>query len=182
MADDAPPPPAAGSPFSGLGAGIAAAARLTEGAPLRRLPDWEARLSRWINQAQNRRWDPGRWDCCMSWCDAVREMTGVDPGARVRGRYTTMEGAAATVIRLYYDAGIRSFEAAVAAEMVHHGLVGWDRPAQARRGDVVCFDQPPPHGVTWGIVDLTGERFAAAGRDGLMWGAVAKCRRAWAVG
>lgn len=117
----------------------------------------------------------------MSWCDAVREMTGVDPGGRVRGRYTTMDGAALTVIRLHYDAGVRTFEDAVAAEAVHHGLVG-TTPGLARRGDVVCFDQPPPHGVTWGIVDLNGERFVAAGRQGLMWGPVAKCRRAWAVG
>ena len=180
MADDAPQAP--GLSLAGIGAGIAAAPRLTEGAPLRRFPDWEHRLARWINQAQRRRWQPGAWDCCMAPCEAVREMTGVDPGARVRGRYTDMPGAAYTVIRLHYDAGIRAFEAAVAAEWTHHGLIGWERVAQARRGDVVCFDQPPPHGVTWGIVDLTGERFVAAGRDGLMWGPVAKCRRAWAVG
>lgn len=163
-------------------ADIAAATRLTEGRPLRRLPDWEARLSRWINAAQNRRWDPGRWDCCMSWCDAVLEMTGVDPGARVRGRYTTMLGAAQVVIKLHHPE-VDSFEAAVAAEMAHHGLVGWERVSQARRGDIVCYDERPPHGVTWGIVDLTGERVVAATRpSGLMWGPVAKCRRAWAVG
>lgn len=163
-----------------LSIGAASATRVNEGKSMRRFSDWETRLLRWINQAQNRKWMPGEWDCCMAPCEAVREMTGVDPGVRVRGHYTTMEGAALTVIRLHYDAGLRTFEDAVAAEWVHHGLVG-STPGMARRGDVVMFDQPQV-GPTWGIVDLSGTRFVAAGKKALMWGPVEKCRRAWRVG
>lgn len=163
-----------------LSLGATAATRVTE-KPLRRFPDWEQRLQRWINQAQNRTWMPGIWDCCQAPAEAVREMTGVDVGARTRGRCETLEGQAAVVMRLHHDAGIRTFEDAVAAEWVFNGLVG-STPGMARRGDIVMFDQPPPHGPTWGIVDLSGQRFVAAGRDGLMWGPVERCRRAWRVG
>lgn len=158
--------------------GIAAATPVLARPLVRRKDGWEGALKRWVNRAQNARWNPGAWDCCMAPCDAILEMTGVDCGARVRGKYTTMEGAALVVIRLHYP--IASFEAAVAAEWTHHGLVECPVP-MARRGDVVMFDQPAPHGVTWGIVDLTGIRFVAAGKEGLMWGPVAKCRRAWRV-
>jgi hypothetical protein len=58
-----------------------------------RLADWDRRLARVTEKHIE---SPGVWgdaDCLLTLADAVEAVTGTDPAADIRGRYTTERGA-----------------------------------------------------------------------------------------
>ncbi len=61
-------------------------------APLRRLPDWRARLLTYVANAAQTPFEEGKHDCALFFAGAVDAMTGVDFAAPWRGRYTTTRG------------------------------------------------------------------------------------------
>lgn len=66
---------------------------------LTRLPDWDRRLARATERHLK---TPGVWgesDCLLTVADAVEAVTGVDPAEKVRGKYTTAQGAAKVMRR-----------------------------------------------------------------------------------
>lgn len=61
---------------------------------LTRLPDWDRRLARVTEKHLTL---PGAWgesDCLLTVADAVEAVTGQDPAARIRGKYSSEIGAA----------------------------------------------------------------------------------------
>lgn len=102
-----------------------------------RFADWPALLARHILDATDRVFEWGRHDCCVFAADGVRAITGRDPIARARGRYTD-EKRAAVVVREIGGVGVpeaadvlmREFE----APLVH--------PVFAQRGDLVLINAP----------------------------------------
>jgi hypothetical protein len=54
-------------------------------------------LSRFINEAAERPFRWGDWDCLLWLADWVRANRGVDPAGDLRGRYSSMLGAARIV-------------------------------------------------------------------------------------
>jgi hypothetical protein len=54
-------------------------------------------LSRFINEAAERPFRWGDWDCLLWLADWVRTNRGVDPAGDLRGRYSSMLGAARIV-------------------------------------------------------------------------------------
>lgn len=75
----------------------------------------------------------GRCDCALTMADWCRRVRGVDPAARLRGRYRSAGGALRTVHRR------GGFEAVVRALMADAGFVTTDAP---RPGDVGLVDHP----------------------------------------
>ena len=61
---------------------------------LTRLPDWDRRLARVTEKhlASPAVW--GESDCLMTVADAIEAVTGLDPAARIRGKYSSELGAA----------------------------------------------------------------------------------------
>lgn len=57
-----------------------------------RLPDWQARLSAYILASWTRPLAPGQFDCMLFGAGGVEAVTGTDPAADFRGRYTTLKG------------------------------------------------------------------------------------------
>lgn len=57
-----------------------------------RLPDWNTRLVAYLTEAARTPFAEGTHDCALFFAGGVNAMTGVDPAARWRGRYTTTRG------------------------------------------------------------------------------------------
>lgn len=121
-----------------------------------RLSQWEARLGREIEAAENRVFVWGTFDCILFPADCAIAMTGRDPAEAWRGTYSDDAGARALIDRL---GGIDRCPPAA-------GLAEISNPMMARRGDAVLVSIAGNQSL--GIVDLSGERVAVAGFKGLM--------------
>ncbi len=97
-----------------------------------RLPDWQPRLVRWLELSARRPFEPGRHDCALFLAGAVEAMTGVDPAAPFRGRYTTLRGG----LRILRKAGFADHIALAA----HH--LREIAPRAARPGDGLVVTTP----------------------------------------
>ena len=86
-----------------------------------RLPDWRARLTAYLAGISRRPFQQGRHDCALFTGGGVEAMTGADPFARVRGRYTTTRGGLRIMRRMgYYNhvAYLASLFAAAKAPLI----------------------------------------------------------------
>src|SRR6218665_1915217 len=92
-----------------------------------RHPDWEARLTAYLDPLRTRPFAWGEHDCCTFSSGAVEAMTGVDPMPEFRGHYSTAIGSARALRR--YGAG--TLEATLDTKFVQVA------PALAHRGDVI---------------------------------------------
>lgn len=134
---------------------------------MKRIEDWPERLLAFIDARREMPFAWGDNDCCTFAADAVREMTGVDPMAELRGRYDSARSAARRVE-----------EAGGIASWLDARLPALASPLLARRGDLVMFEAQD--GPALGVV--VGAQAAAAGPEGVTWVPVAQWRRAWRVG
>jgi hypothetical protein len=143
---------------------------------MQRFPDWAARLEIWLFEQKDRRFQYGSWDCCLFVCEAIREMTGIDPGAEFRGEYDSAVDAA-MLMRLRYDA--RSLGAMVEAVAARQGMR--EVPVQhAKRGDVMLIKRPKD--ASLGLLALDGSRvIVLAGSRGMRTIPRFAAARAWAV-
>lgn len=143
---------------------------------MKRLQHWDRLLPAHTHgDGRGKSFEWGKFDCALAACDAIKAITGVDPGEKFRGAYSTAEEAGALIAAAGGTFG--DFAAAIAAE---YGMqeVG---PRLARRGDVVWVDNGTPEGAL-GIVDLTGTRAACAATTGRLLIPMRRWRRAWRVG
>lgn len=151
--------------------------------------DWERRL---LDFVEARRTVPFVWgtnDCALFAADWVAALTGEDPAAWFRGRYTTEGGAARALLawckgqgldlRLAGSAGER-FTArleAVATDILGAPL---NTPLLAQRGDVVSRDGDDGLGCL-GVVLGALAAFPRRVPGGVVRAPVMGCRTAWAV-
>jgi hypothetical protein len=96
-----------------------------------RLSDWEQRLSDWIVANRSRPHEWGQWDCILMATSAVAAMTGEDPAAEYRGRYSDERGAAEALRDLGQGTLLKTVDAAFERRPV----------GKARRGDLVWFEK-----------------------------------------
>lgn len=139
---------------------------------MKRVQNWPGLLPAHTLPTTGKQFQWGRWDCALAVCDAVRALTGVDPGARYRGTYSTEEEA-----RAITGGDLGKFAAAIAAE---HGMQEVS-PRLARRGDIVFVDNRTPDGAL-GIVDLSGACASCVGQQGYIRVPMRRWKRAWHVG
>ncbi|MBZ9873497.1 hypothetical protein LB542_21940 [Mesorhizobium sp. BR1-1-9] len=94
---------------------------------LTRLPDWDRRLARVVNQHSR---TPGEWgvsDCLLTVMDAVIATTGFDPAEDIRGAYKTEAGAARILRKRGFtdvEQALTSLFPPVATLMAQRGDVG----------------------------------------------------------
>lgn len=142
---------------------------------MKRLPDWEARLSAWIVANRDRQHEYGQWDCILMACSAVEAQTGVDPAAEYRGRYSDAKGAAVALRELGKGTLLKTVD-----DVFERRPVG-----MARRGDLVWFEQSV--GVCVGGAGLfvgeerLAERADVPMREGLIRIPRARFVKAWTV-
>jgi hypothetical protein len=134
-----------------------------------RLPDWEARLSAYLEPLLfSARFAWGVCDCAIFSADAVRAMTGHDCAAAFRGRYSTSRGSARALNRF----GAGSLKATLDS-LLPAKPVGF-----AQRGDVVMHDGAA--GICMGaFAFFVGQ---SDDQEGLVRVARAEWSHAWGVG
>lgn len=135
---------------------------------IQRIPGWEAALHDYLAALDGAVFAWGTLDCALFSAGAVQVMTGHDPAAAFRGRYSTAGGATRALSR--YGAG--TLEATIASQF------GEIQIGFARRGDAVLV------GDTVGI--CVGADAVFIGEDNGVAGLVrfprAIWQRAWAIG
>lgn len=136
---------------------------------LARYPDWEERLSNYIDRVSEQPFKWGSHDCALFAADCVKVMTGTDPVASFRGQYDTGVGAA----RALRDHGAGTLLKTLKALFGDPISVHF-----AQRGDVVMLDATTT-GICVGrfsyFVGREGEQ------DGLVVSSTAACRYAFRV-
>ncbi len=122
-----------------------------------RLINWHARLVTYMADCRARPFEIGQHDCALFAAGAVQAMTGHDPAAAWRGRYTTLRGG----LRVLRRAGFRDHIKVVATQFPQTPL------AQALPGDlaVIDTDNGAAFGSALGVVQ--GEAIYVLGPDGL---------------
>jgi hypothetical protein len=119
-----------------------------------RLNDWPQRLSATLTAARTRAYVFGEHDCGLNAADAALAVTGEDPAAAYRGRYTTYAGARRLLRRID---GVKD-------------LIGWADKlwprttlARARRGDWAWGSYPGEDGQpVEGLLVVDGADLAGA--------------------
>jgi hypothetical protein len=137
-----------------------------------RLPLWESKLSDWQQAAARRSFSWGSADCCLTVCDGLQAITGIDPARAFRGKYTTKTGAYGALKR-FAGGGL-----AATAEKITAGL-GWPEipVLMARRGDVGLVNTDEGEALAICI----GARWATQGAAGLVYLSIKSGLRAWRV-
>ena len=125
--------------------------------PVRR-HDWPERLAETVAMARERPFDWGEHDCALFAADCVAAVTGHDPGAWFRGRYSTEVGARRAIRRF---CGERGVTAAFGDVLLGPRLASINL---AQRGDLVLA--PTPTGPAFGVVMPRGAM--VAGERGLV--------------
>lgn len=133
-----------------------------------RKTDWQQKLDAFI---EARRYVAHKWgetDCVLFVADAVREMTGTDHAAKVRGKYDSQKQAYAILQELGgYD-------------KVLTDAFGESRgPNNARKGDVVIYR--PFKDDTRALGICLGTHFAAPGDNELLFFRMHRADRSWRV-
>ena len=138
--------------------------------------DWPSRLLAQVEAARQLPFEWGVADCCLTACDMVQAITGVDPAAHFRGRYSTKAGAYRS-LKAYAGGGLAATVERITAELGMPEVP----PLSAQRGDVVLIHAPecPPESLALAI--CIGGYIAAQGPDGLTLEPMARGMRAWRV-
>lgn len=132
-----------------------------------RLPDWPARLNAALRPHRGAAFEYGRHDCAILAADAVKAVTGSDPAAAWRGRYTTKAGGLRHMRRAGHADQI-GLAAALFAEI---------HPSAAGAGDLAVVEGP------WGpvLAVVTGPAVAVFAPAGLAFLPLTEARRAFKV-
>lgn len=137
-----------------------------------RLPHWERKLADWQKVAATRPFSWGDADCCLTVCDGLLAITGIDPAKDFRGQYKTKRGA--------YGA-LKRFAGGGLAETVEKitGDLGWPEVPRlmAQRGDVGLVNTDQGEALAICI----GPRWAVQGAGGLVFMSLKSGLRAWRV-
>lgn len=146
---------------------------------LRRKENWPQLLFEAIEEKKHARFQPGTHDCCISACDIVERMTGVDVATEFRD-YDDKESMEATLEK---HGGVEAIAESVTIE---YGLYEIP-PSMAQRGDLLMLDfkgvPNAPDGVVMANVDLDGSHAIACGYKGWTRVPIKACaKRAWRVG
>jgi hypothetical protein len=136
-----------------------------------RVDNWPRVHAEFIEERRAMTFEWGKQDCCLFVADWVTRLTGVDPAAQWRGKYTNERGAALCMKRNGGD--VLAFASKVFAKQ------GWPvcDVRQARRGDVACVETPM--GPALGV--CAGRDVFAPGADGLVVVPTLQALRAWRI-
>lgn len=134
----------------------------------RRRQDWPLRLNAWLDSARNRPFSWGSHDCVLAAADAVVAMTGWDPAAEFRGRYTTRTGG---VRALAEGGGLEAMVTAALGDPL-------PTPRLAGRGDLVLVDGGPEGPA---LCVVLGAEAAGPGLDQVVYAPMKDWRVGWRV-
>ena len=141
-----------------------------------RFEDWPQRMEAAIHTARGIPfgYGPGQNHCCLFTGDVVMAMTGRDPIAWFRGKYTSERGAYLAA-RVFAGGGLPEAMDRISTEFPCSEI-----PVSfAKRGDAVMFEQSPGD---FGLGICIGTRFASVTKpDGLAFLPMSSALRVWSI-
>jgi hypothetical protein len=146
---------------------------------LTRIQHWETRGYHMFLEGRARQ--PFAWgtnDCATFTADGVKAITGVDIAADFRGKYHDEASALAAVKEICGGSTVADAAAYCAGK---HGLVEWQYPLMARRGDLVVARNLDGSPIA-GLVHLSGRHVVTVAAKGLVRLELTSILRAWHVG
>lgn len=141
-----------------------------------RRPDWQARLDSFLHAHAHDSFAYGSWDCCLFVCDAIQEMTGVDPASSFRNRYKTRSEAYSAIRE---QLGAKSLRAAVESITSTLGMQEAASMKLAQRGDVALIKRARDYSL--GLIALNGREVIVCRSGGLCRISLNQAVRAWRV-
>lgn len=102
---------------------------------MRRLPDWEERLTAVLAKSFEREFRYGEFDCCLFACECIGALTGEDLSLGLRGTYSDSLGAA-LAMRRAFGGGVSEIATGVAIRNDIREIP----PSFAGPGDIVLID------------------------------------------
>ncbi|USJ24733.1 DUF6950 family protein [Ensifer adhaerens] len=97
-----------------------------------RFDDWYPRLVDYVSRVRSLPFEYGQHDCALFAAGAVKAMTGKDPAAKLRGKYSTLAGGLKKLRRLGF-ANHADFAASILPEVI-------EGPAFGQIGDIAALD------------------------------------------
>ena len=149
--------------------------RLNDEGFVQRRSDWQTVLDAFLRACENRRFEYGKWDCCLFVCNAIAAMTGDDLAASCRGQYSTRAGALRVIGEQFGTASILAVaeNAATAHHMPEVPVL------YAHRGDMVLVARGRDYSL--GLVALNGRDVIVTSKRGLWRLPLSHAVRAWQV-
>jgi hypothetical protein len=136
---------------------------------MQRHNDWPLRLHQKLIELKDKSFESGHHDCILAAATLIESMTGTDPGADFRGKYSSELGATKQIKK----AGFDSLESLVDDMAAKHGMTPVS-PNFHHRGDLVMLDD----GV-FGIVHLDGLHAVYVTTEGLAKKPLSEVKRIW---
>ncbi len=150
--------------------------------PLTRTNEWDIReFNQFLIDNATAAFAWGTNDCCMFPANAIQAFTGVDIGADFRGQYTDKASAFAAIQTIAAGTTVADAVAYCAAQ---HGLIEYEHPLCAQRGDLVVIKQAAvavADRLIAGVVHLSGVHLVTVGEGGLVRMPITAVQRAWKV-
>ena len=140
-----------------------------------RIPNWPELLVEYLDRRKDERFQWGVMDCCTFACDWVEEITGVDPMAELRHKYSGPITAQKAMIR-FTESG--DGLAACAQKLAFKYGFNEVKPSEAQRGDVVLIDFGSA--LALGIVG-PDHHLHGAGPQGIVTVPLEAALRAWRI-
>ena len=139
-----------------------------------RIPKWVDEYVKFVESRRSMQFEFGKHDCCITACDMILAITGVDPGKEFRSVYSSPLSALRK-IKEYGDVDTIAERVGAAHD--------WPEisPAYATRCDVVCLDTGGGRKAL-GWLDLNPAQIFAPGMVGLQVRPRHEAIRAWRIG
>lgn len=140
-----------------------------------RLHDWQARLDSFLHVHAHDPFVYGSWDCCLFVCDAILEMTGIDPAQDYRDNYKSRGEAYRLIKAATGSKSLQTIVANITAKLQMAKI-----PVLcAQRGDVVLIKRARDYSL--GLIALNGREIVACRAHGLCRISLSHATRAWRV-
>jgi len=142
---------------------------------LRRLSDWQTRLSEYLVACAHQRFEYGVLDCGLFVADAIAVMTGTDVARPLRGNYHSRAEAFHLMRALCGRAALDTLASNIASAYHLREI----EPPFAGRGDAVVIGRG--RGSRLGLVSLQGELLTPY-EAGILRLPIVHATRAWEIG
>jgi len=124
---------------------------------MKKTEGWDIRLSEFLAENKDRKFERGVHDCALFAADCLKVMTGEDHGAPYRNKYKTLAGANKMIEHLG-NTDLLALACSVVGEPMENMNF-------ASRGDIVAVKYK--RDIALCVIDLSGRKAVTAGQDGL---------------
>lgn len=142
---------------------------------LTRSEHWQSHLAQYLIANRATPFKYGSFDCCLFACNAILAMTGTDPAATFRNKYTSRAQAYAAIKAQAGTASVLAITEAITTKL---GMPPVPL-GRAQRGDLAIIQRPSDYSL--GIVGMDGTTVIVCAENGLGRVPLTTALKAWKV-